>query len=197
LDADGIDVDVQHASRLAGRGADAAGELREVVGAVQYLDGADPVLPVHQVVEVRDDVVDRAAVVAERRAAVHAARALDLRLLLVEADDELLVVLHALGDGLVALLDALVFHEAGDLSHRAFLCFLGVQTAASAGRVACGSRPTCALLPLLVSSTRRSWISARARLYSLGKTFTNRVRASAQSSSSSRARLLPVQRWCD
>ena len=72
-----------------------------------------------------------------------------------------------------------------------------VDRAAVAGRVAWGSRPTCALLPLLVSSTRRSWISARARLYSFGNTFTNFVRASAQSSSSSRARLLPVQRWCD
>ena len=74
-------------------------------------------LPVHQVVEVRNDVVDRAAAVAERRAAVHAARALDLGLLVSEADDEFLVVLHALRHRAVALLDALVFHEAGDFSH--------------------------------------------------------------------------------
>jgi len=33
------------------------------------------------------------------------------------ADDELLVVLQTLGDGLVALLDALIFHEASDFSH--------------------------------------------------------------------------------
>jgi hypothetical protein len=32
-------------------------------------------------------------------------------------------VLDALGDGLVALLDALIFHEAGDFSH--FLSFAG------------------------------------------------------------------------
>jgi hypothetical protein len=55
---------------------------------------------VHQIVEVRNDVVDRAAVVAERRAAVHAARALHLGLRVVEADDEFLVVLQALGTGL-------------------------------------------------------------------------------------------------
>jgi len=37
----------------------------------------------------------------------------------VQADDELLVSLHALGDGLVALFDALKLHEAGDFSHDA------------------------------------------------------------------------------
>ena len=55
---------------------------------------------------------------------------------------------------------------------------------------------TWALLPLLAASTSRSYISASARLYSFGKTLTNLVRAVAQLSSSSRARLLPVQRLC-
>jgi hypothetical protein len=117
LDAHRVVVHVQRARRLAGCGADAAGELGEVVGAVQHLDGVLPVAAVHQIVEVRNDVVDRAAVVAKRRAAVHAARRLHLGLRVVQADDEFLVVLQALGDGLVALLDALVFHEAGDFSH--------------------------------------------------------------------------------
>ena len=36
----------------------------------------------------------------------------------VKRDDEFLVVLDALGDGRVALLDALVLHEPRDLSHR-------------------------------------------------------------------------------
>jgi hypothetical protein len=78
LDAHRVVVDVERAGGLAGRRADAAGELGEVVGLVQHLDGVLPVAAVHQVVEVRDDVVDRAAAVAERRAAVHAARALHL-----------------------------------------------------------------------------------------------------------------------
>ena len=60
---------------------------------------------IHQVVEVGNDVVDRAAAVAERRAAVHAARALDLGLLVVQGDDEFLVVLQPLLDGLVAFFE--------------------------------------------------------------------------------------------
>src|SRR6185503_16712501 len=76
LDADGVAVDAQHARFLARRGADAAGELGEVVGGVQRIDRALPVLAVHQIVPVRDDVVHRTARHAERDAAVHAARAL-------------------------------------------------------------------------------------------------------------------------
>ena len=50
---------------------------------------------VDEVVPVRDDVVDRAAAHAERDAAVHAARALDLRLVVARARDELALVLLA------------------------------------------------------------------------------------------------------
>jgi hypothetical protein len=42
---------------------------------------------------------------------------LDFRLAVIQADHEFLVVLQALGDGLVALFDALKFHESGDFSH--------------------------------------------------------------------------------
>ncbi|MPM55228.1 hypothetical protein SDC9_102021 [bioreactor metagenome] len=137
LDTDGIVVDVQRAGCFAWRGADAAGELGEVVGAVQHRDRALPVLVIDEVVEVRNDVVDRAAVVAKRRAAVHAARALDACLLVVQADDEFLVVLQALGDGLVAFVDALIFHEAGGLSHdRGVLEFMNVVLAVQSGRSA-------------------------------------------------------------
>jgi hypothetical protein len=72
---------------------------------------------VHQVVEVRDDVVDRAAAVAERRTAVHAARALNLGLVFLQPDDELVVVFQSLLHGLIALFETLVLHEAGDFSH--------------------------------------------------------------------------------
>ena len=115
---DRVVVDVEDAGFLARRRTDAAGELGEVVGRVEHRESVFPVIAVHQVVEVRNDVVDRAAAVAERRAAVHAARALDLGLRLVEADHEFLVVLDPLLDRLVALLDALMLHEAGDFSHR-------------------------------------------------------------------------------
>ncbi len=117
LDAHGLVIHIQRAGCLAGCGANAAGELGEVVGAVQGVEGGLPVATVHQIVEVWNDVIDRAAVVAERCAAVHAARRLFVGLGIVQTDHELFVVFQALGNGLVALFDALVFHEASDFSH--------------------------------------------------------------------------------
>ena len=84
---------------------------------MQRVNRVFPVATVHHVVEIGNDVVDRASVVAKRRATVHAARCLLAGLRIVQADDKFLVVFQALGDGLVALFDALVFHEAGDFSH--------------------------------------------------------------------------------
>ncbi len=117
LDADRRVVEVERARRFAGRGADAAGELGEVVGRVQDVERGLPVLPVHQVVEVRNDVVDRAAVVAERDAAVHAARALHCRLLVGQVQNEFLPVLLARGRRLGGFLQPLIFKEPGDLAH--------------------------------------------------------------------------------
>ena len=72
LDRDRILVDAEHARPLARRRAQPAGELREVVGGVQPLDRVAPAVVAHQVVPLRDQVAQRAAVVAERNAAVHA-----------------------------------------------------------------------------------------------------------------------------
>ena len=69
-------VDAEHARGLARRRAQPAGELREVVGGVQPLDRAVPVVAPDQVVPLRDEVAERAALVAERDAAVHAAAGL-------------------------------------------------------------------------------------------------------------------------
>ncbi len=76
LDGDGFILQVERTGFLAGRRADPAGELGEVIGRVQYADRAPPLAFPHQVVPVGDEVVDRAALVTERNAAVHAARAL-------------------------------------------------------------------------------------------------------------------------
>ncbi len=73
LDRDRVLVDAEHAGRLARRGAEPPGELGEVVGGVEAVDGLAPVVPVDEVVPVGDEVAERAAVVAERDAAVHAA----------------------------------------------------------------------------------------------------------------------------
>jgi hypothetical protein len=117
LDAHRLGVDAQGAGGLAGGGADAAGELGEIVGGVQHLQGLPPVAPVGEVVPVRDDVVHRATVAAERDAAVHAAGALDLGGLVAEGVDELLVIAQALVDGFVHLGLAFKLQETSHFSH--------------------------------------------------------------------------------
>ncbi len=117
LDPHGIVVDVERASRFARRRTDAAGEFWKIIGRMQRLQRCAPVLLVDQVVPVRNDVVDRAAAHAERRAAVHAARPLHRRLLIGEVQHKLVVMLLARRGGFARLLQPLEFHEAGDLAH--------------------------------------------------------------------------------
>jgi len=90
LDRDGRVVDAEDAGAFARGGAHAAGELGEVVRLVETVEGLFPEAAVDEVVPLRDQVVDRAtgghaadefARVAERHAAVHAARALIAELL--------------------------------------------------------------------------------------------------------------------
>ena len=80
LDRHRIVVDRQHARRFARGRTDEAGELGEVVGRVELIDGLAPLVPVDEVVPVGDQVPERTALVAERNAAVHAAGALTLKL---------------------------------------------------------------------------------------------------------------------
>ncbi len=122
LDADGVVVDVERTGRFARRRADAAGELGEVVGRVQRVDGVLPVLPEHHVVEVGNDVVDRAAGGAERNAAIHAARALHLGLFVGKVDDELVVVFFARDGFFGRFVQPLVFEESGYFAH--VLCLI-------------------------------------------------------------------------
>src|SRR5439155_6619158 len=80
-------------------------------------DRLAPATAIDEVVPVGDDVPERAALVAERDAAIHAARALTLQHLVGCALLELAPVLQALGDGLLVDLLALVLEEAGDFTH--------------------------------------------------------------------------------
>ena len=141
LDAHRIVVDVERAGGLARRRAHAAGELRKVVGRVQHLGRQLPVVAIHEVVEVRNDVVDRAAAVAKRRAAVHAARALHLGLIGRQRDDEFLPRLQPLRHGLVALFDAPMLEKPRDFAH-----------------VVTGAQRTCALVVVAVAT----WLERRA-----------------------------------
>src|SRR6201999_652223 len=106
LDGDRVVGDVERAGGFAWRRADAPGELREIVGRVQVARGFLPIALIDQIVEVGDLVVDRAARRARRHrtgavaignAAIHAARRLVARFLLAQGNDELVVVLEAIG----------------------------------------------------------------------------------------------------
>ncbi|MNM95439.1 hypothetical protein D3C81_1078840 [compost metagenome] len=208
LDAHRQFIDAERAGGLARCRADAAGELGEVVGLVQHLDRRLPVLAVHQVVEVRDDVVDRAAVVAERDAAVHAARTLELRFAVGQREHEFLVVLHALDYRFVALILARKFEKASRLTHVASLVLLrrAGQAGPAVRSVSCravaawgaalsrGAADQAAMASRSLSRAACSlaYISPSARLYSVGKTLTNLRRAVVQSASSALARSEPV-----
>src|ERR1700693_3450711 len=107
LDGDGIVVDVERAGGFARRRADAAREFRKIIGRVQVARGFFPIAAIHQIVEIRNLVVDRAARRARRHrtgavaignAAIHATRGLVAGVLLAQRDDKFAIVLHALGD---------------------------------------------------------------------------------------------------
>src|SRR5271169_1543289 len=176
LDAHRVGIDIERAGRFARRRAYPAGEFGEVVRRVQHVERLTPLVPVDQVIPVRNDVVDGAARLAEGYAAIHAACTLTSRLLILEPEDELAVVAHPLPDRLRNLLDALKLHETGDLAHHAVsLCLLSTALSAL----------TCA-----------RYCSPNARRYSCGNTLTNLPRAASQWSSSESARVLPVKRRC-
>jgi hypothetical protein len=117
LDRDGVVIDVQHARRLARSRADQPGELGEVVRRVQLLDGLLPVAAIDEVVPVRDQVAQRAALVAEGHATLHAAPALALELLLGLRVVVLLVVAHPLARVALVEAHAVDLDEAAELSH--------------------------------------------------------------------------------
>ena len=119
LDGDGRLRDGQHACRLARRRTDAARKLRKVVGRVQPPDGIRPAAVVHQVVPVRDQVVQRTAGVAEGHAAVHAARSLLALLRLAEGLVDLHPVLQPLLDLAPRRLFPLDLKKTRDLTHAA------------------------------------------------------------------------------
>ena len=81
LDRHGVLVDPEDARRLTRRRAQPSRELGEVVRRVQTLDRVTPLIAVDQIVPVRDQVAERAPVVAERDPTIHAACGLVVELL--------------------------------------------------------------------------------------------------------------------
>ena len=117
LDGHGRLVDPQDAGRLARRRAQAPGELREVVGGVQALDGAPEVAAPHQVVPFRDQVPERTTVVAEGDAAIHAPAGLRLESAVLELLVDLFPVPDPDVDGAPLRQLPAGFHEPTGISH--------------------------------------------------------------------------------
>ena len=93
LDRHRVFVDPQHASRFAWGRANAPREFGEIIRRLQPLQSLAPMIAIHQIVPVGDDVPQRAAGVAERHAAIHAPGALLLQLLGPEHLEKLVEVL--------------------------------------------------------------------------------------------------------
>ena len=92
-------IDAEHTARLARRRAETTGELGKIVRGVKALDGLTAFVAPGEVVPLRDQVAERAAVVAERDAAVHAPTGLAAQLLRILRLVDLFPVHDAHRDG--------------------------------------------------------------------------------------------------
>jgi hypothetical protein len=138
LDRDRITLaDLEHARRLTRRGAQTTGEVGEIVGGVQLRDRLLPAVAVDKIVPVGDQVAQRTAVVAERHAAFHAARALVAQLAHRALHDELFVVVCALARIAIGDPVPLDLQKPAELAHQA-----GTPSAcsSSASEASCSTR---------------------------------------------------------
>src|SRR5207244_2156059 len=120
LERDRVVVDAEHARAFARGRAQPARPLGKVIRRVQALDRVAPLVLVDEVVPVGNDVAERAALVTERNAAVHAARRLLLEVGLRIREIDLFPVAHAFLDRTRRPLLPLDLEEAGDLTHLSF-----------------------------------------------------------------------------
>src|SRR2546423_939967 len=142
LDRDGVALlDLEHAGGLARSRAEPAGELGEVVRAVELRDRLPEAVAVDEVVPVGDQVSERAPALAKRHPALHAARALVAQLSERQRADELAVVADPFARIPFGRVPATVLQEGAKLAH---------QTAARAGSVSVVRNPSP---PLETTST--------------------------------------------
>ena len=120
LDGHRLVDDVERAGLLARRWADAAGKLGKIVGRMEHVERAPPVVLVDEVVPVGDDVVHRAAGVTIGDAAIHAARRLIAQLVRRGRDHELLVIAQPFGRIEIITIAPLDFEKAGFLAHSCY-----------------------------------------------------------------------------
>ena len=109
--------EVEYAGFLAESWADAPGELGEVVGGVEQAVGQLPVAPVEGVVPLRRAVAQGAGPMAERHAAVHAARSLQAAVAGVKGLFHFAEVVYAVVHGAVSRLLASYGQKCFRISH--------------------------------------------------------------------------------
>ncbi len=117
LDRDRIAVDAEDAGAFARRRAQPAGELGKVVRRQQALDRRLPAIAVDEIVPVRNQIAEWAALMAERDAAVHAAGALLRERLGRVGKVDLPPIPEPLGNRSRRLLPAADLDEPGRLTH--------------------------------------------------------------------------------
>ena len=117
LDVHRIAADAQHTGTFTRSGAQAASELREVIGGVQAVIRFLPPILANQVIPLWDQVAQWAAVMAERDATVHAARGLNLHLFIGEVFVDFLPVQQTQWDWAVLSCSASVLLKAVRISH--------------------------------------------------------------------------------
>ena len=98
LDRDRRRIDTQHTGRFARSGTDSSSKFGKVIGRVQLAHRFLPAPAIHQIIPVGNQIVDRAAGMAEGHAAIHAARALVAQFLLWKLLIDFEPVVHPLGD---------------------------------------------------------------------------------------------------
>src|SRR5579859_2149815 len=110
-------VDPKHASSFAGGGTNAAGELRKVIGRVQDADRRTPAIAINEIVPIGNDVVQRAAGVAERHPAIHAASTLGADLVFAEVLIDLEPIVDPFGYRTALRRFPRVLDKAGHFTH--------------------------------------------------------------------------------
>ncbi len=118
LDGDRLAVDRQRARGLAGGRAHPAGDLRKIVGRMEVVRRLAPPAPVHQIVELGNAVLHRAARgMAKRDAAVHAPRRLLVQHPRSQGQVDLPPVADALFDRPVAGVHSRILDETRRMCH--------------------------------------------------------------------------------
>ena len=117
FDSDWLIGQIQRTGRLTRGRTNSAGEFGKVIRAMEDFDGFAPVALVNQIVPVRNDVVDRASVMAIRDTTIHATRPLFLEFVFGQGNNEFLVILDPVSDQAIASILTRNFHETGRFAH--------------------------------------------------------------------------------